>query len=259
MSNRDRILQTARRLAITTGSVPATIVLITLILLTVRTRPVASAVTFVLGAFTTVFVIGAVIFLGAGAAADVVGDGLVWLRRIVFLVAAVTLLVAAVRRLKDRERKGVQLPGWFGVGTAFPLGVLMTGADLPNAFPYFIAIERMIDADTSQALGVPILAVYAAVYCIPCLVLLALGMAHGDKVTARLQKVFHRFFDRYRETLRPGSDRPVRPRRRGLLHCRLARNSHPWPGLGARATPQPAGRAGAAVALKQAEKTSVFP
>ena len=69
----------------------------------------------------------------------------------------------------------------------------MTGADLPNAFPYFIAIERMIDADTSQALGVPILAVYAAVYCIPCLVLLALGMAHGDKVTARLQKVFHRF------------------------------------------------------------------
>jgi len=121
MSNRDRILQTARRLAITTGSVPATIVLITLILLTVRTRPVASAVTFVLGAFTTVFVIGAVIFLGAGAAADVVGDGLVWLRRIVFLVAAVTLLVAAVRRLKDRERKGVQLPGWFGVGTAFHL------------------------------------------------------------------------------------------------------------------------------------------
>ncbi|WP_104046089.1 GAP family protein [Arthrobacter sp. ZGTC412] len=180
-------------LAIADSFNPATIVVITLILLTVRTRPVASAVTFVFGAFTTVFVVGAAIFLGAGAAADVVGDGLVWLRRVVFLVAAITLVVAGARRFKDRERKGVQLPGWFGVGTAFPLGVLMTGADLPNAFPYFIAIERMIDADASAALGVPVLAVYAVVYCIPCLVLLALGMAHGDKVQAGLQKVFHRF------------------------------------------------------------------
>jgi len=59
--------------------------------------------------------------------------------------------------------EGVQLPGWFGVGTAFPFGVLMTGADLPNASPYFIAIERMIDADISATLGVPVLAVYAVV------------------------------------------------------------------------------------------------
>lgn len=180
-------------LAIADSFNPVTIVVITLILLTARARPAASAVTFVLGAFTTVFLIGAAIFLAAGAAADVVGDGLVWLRRIVFFVAAITLLVAGVRRLKDRQRKGVQLPGWFGVGTAFPLGVLMTGADLPNAFPYFIAIERMIDADVPAALGVPVLAMYAVVYCIPCLGLLALGMAHGDKVQARLQKVFDRF------------------------------------------------------------------
>ena len=49
---------------------PATIVVITLILLTVRQRPGASAMAFALGALCTVFVLGAVIFLGAGAAAD---------------------------------------------------------------------------------------------------------------------------------------------------------------------------------------------
>lgn len=172
---------------------PATIVTITLILLTVPRRPVASALSFVLGAFSTVLVLGAIIFLGAGAAAETVGDGLVWLRRIVFLIAAITLFIAAVRRLKDRERKGIGLPSWFGVGTALPLGVLVTGADLPNAFPYFIAIERMIDAGITTGAGLLALAGYALIYCIPCLVLLGLGIAHGDRVRLRLQKVYDRF------------------------------------------------------------------
>ncbi len=180
-------------LAVADSFNPVTIVAITLILLTVRRRPVTSALTFVLGAMSTVFVLGAVIFLGAGAAADAVGEGLLWLRRVVFLVAAATLVVAAVRRLRDRERRGVTLPAWFGVGTAFPLGILMTGADLPNAFPYFIAIERMIDAGTATGVGLLVLGGYAVVYCIPCLVLLALGMAHGRAVRSRLQRVVDRF------------------------------------------------------------------
>ncbi|ASN22078.1 GAP family protein [Arthrobacter sp. YN] len=172
---------------------PATIVTITLILLTVRKHPVTSALSFVVGALSTVFILGAVIFLGAGAAADTVSDGLVWLRRIVFLVAAVTLFITGYRRLKDRPRKGIGLPSWFGIGTAFPFGVLVTGADLPNAFPYFIAIERMVDADTSTGTGLLVLAGYAIIYCVPCLILLALGIAHGDKVRERLQKVYDRF------------------------------------------------------------------
>jgi cytochrome c biogenesis protein CcdA len=172
---------------------PATIVTITLILLTVPRYPVASAMSFVLGAFSTVFALGAVIFLGAGAAAETVSGGLVWLRRTVFLIAAVTLLIAGVRRLKDREKKGIGLPSWFGVGTALPLGVLVTGADLPNAFPYFIAIERMIDANITTGTGLLALVGYAVIYCIPCLILLALGVAHGDRVRLSLQKVYDRF------------------------------------------------------------------
>ncbi|MHA7270150.1 GAP family protein [Arthrobacter sp. HLT1-20] len=172
---------------------PATIVVITLILLTVSHRPVGSALMFVLGAMSTVFTLGMVIFLGANAAADAVGEGLIWLRRGVFLIAAITLAVAGMRRFKDRERKSIELPVWFGVWTAFPLGILITGADLPNAFPYFIAIERMIAADVDTPIGLFVLAGYALVYCTPCLLLLALGMAHGDKVRMRLRKVLDRF------------------------------------------------------------------
>ena len=172
---------------------PATIVVITLILLTVHYRPSASAVTFVLGALGTVFVLGAVIFLGAGAAADAVSEGLQWLRRAVFLIAAVTLAIAGARRLKSRQRRTIALPPWFGPWTAAPLGVLVTGADLPNAFPYFIAIERMVDANVAIPTGLLVLGGYALVYCTPCLILLVLGLAHRDKVKLRLRKILDRF------------------------------------------------------------------
>ena len=172
---------------------PATIVVITLILLTVRHRPGVSAMAFALGAMCTVFVLGAVIFLGAGAAADAVSEGLVWLRRAVFLIAAVALAVAGARRLQSRQRKAIELPSRFGAWTAAPLGVMVTGADLPNAFPYFIAIERLVDADVATRTGLLVLGSYALVYCTPCLILLALGMAHGDKVKLRLRKILDRF------------------------------------------------------------------
>lgn len=172
---------------------PATIVVITLILLAVPHRPVGSALAFVLGAMSTVFALGMIIFLGANAAADAVSEGLTWLRRGVFLIAAVTLTVAGFRRFRDRERKSIDLPSWFGLWTAFPLGVLTTGADLPNAFPYFIAIERMIAADVDAPVGLFVLAGYALVYCIPCLILLALGMTHRDKVRTLLRRILDRF------------------------------------------------------------------
>jgi hypothetical protein len=180
-------------LALADSRSPATIVVITLILLTIRHRPGTSAMAFVLGAMCTVFVLCAVIFLGAGAAADAVSEGLAWLRRAVFLIAAVALAVAGVRRLKSRQRKAIELPSWFGAWTAAPLGVLVTGADLPNAFLYFIAIERLVDADVATSTGLLVLGSYGLVHCTPCLILLALGMAHGDRVNLRLRKILDRF------------------------------------------------------------------
>ncbi|MEC5180590.1 GAP family protein [Arthrobacter sp. CG_A4] len=172
---------------------PATILAITLILLSVPKKPVLSALAFVSGAMITVFVLGAVIFLSAGVAAEAVAGGIGWLRRIVFLIAAITLVIVAFRRLKTRDRAGAVLPDWFSVGTAFPLGVMMTGADLPNAFPYFIAIERMINAGVSSGSGLVVVIGYALVYCLPCLLLLLLGVLHGERMRGWLQKVYDRF------------------------------------------------------------------
>lgn len=172
---------------------PATTVAITLILITSVRRPALCALAFVGGAFLTVLALGLVIFVSAGAAADIVSGGVGWLRRIAFGIAAIALVRSAYRRLRSRPRRGIALPPWFSPGTAVPLGVVMTGADLPNAFPYFIAIERLIAAGVQIPTGVLVLTAYATIYCLPCLVLLTLGMAFRERVRGRLHSIVTRF------------------------------------------------------------------
>lgn len=171
---------------------PATILVVALVLLLPGRRPVASALAFVAGAYATVVGLGVVVYLAAGAAADATPDGLVWVRRAAFGLAALLVLLSAARRLRSRDRGAVVLPAWFTPWTAFPLGVVVTGADLPNAFPYVIAIERLVAAGVSTPTSLLMLAGYAAVYCLPCLALLALGRWKGYPVRARLQPLYER-------------------------------------------------------------------
>ena len=171
---------------------PATIAGVALILLAPLQRRLATALAFVAGAYLTVLAIGVAVYAGADLAADVVTGGLVWVRRGALGMAALLLLAAAVRRLRPQQRSAVVLPRWFGPWTAAPVGVLVTGADLPNAFPYLIAIERLVTADVPLATGLWVLAGYAVVYCLPCLVLLAVGTLHGERVRRRLQRVYDR-------------------------------------------------------------------
>ncbi|WP_250003563.1 GAP family protein [Actinoplanes sp. M2I2] len=171
---------------------PATIAGVALLLLAPMAHPVRAAAGFVAGAYLTVFALGAVVYAGADAAADAVGNGLVWLRRTAFTVAAVALAVAGLRRLRTRIRPAVTVPRWVNPLTAAGLGLLMTGADLPNAFPYFIAIERIVGADVGTAASLAVIAGYALVYCLPCLLLLLAGAARGDRVRRRLGVLYER-------------------------------------------------------------------
>ncbi|GAA4880101.1 hypothetical protein [Actinomycetospora straminea] len=181
---------------------PATIGLVALILLLPtestgpsatarRGSPVALGAGVAVGAALTVFAVGCAVYLAADTAA--VAGGLVWVRRLAFGAAGVVLLVTALRRLRPRDVSAVALPGWFSVWTAVPTGVLVTGADLPNAFPYFIAIERMAAAGIGVGAATLLLAGYAVVYCLPCLVLLGVGQRWGDRVRGGLSGLYRRF------------------------------------------------------------------
>ncbi len=168
---------------------PATLVAIALILVGSRGRPVAEAGAFVLGAFTTVLFVGMVLYLGAEAAAASIAGALAWVRRVALGLAALVLFVSALRSLRIRKRAAIGLPSWFSPGTAAGLGVLMTAADLPNAFPYFIAVERLVTADLSLPTASLVLAGYGIVYCVPCLILLAFGLNNGEGVIRALREL----------------------------------------------------------------------
>jgi Sap, sulfolipid-1-addressing protein len=172
---------------------PATIAAVALVLLLAQHRPVLSAVAVAAGAYLTVLGVGLVLFFSAGAAAEAVNGVVVGLRFVAFGLAGISLIVTGVRRLSDRPRKQIGLPDWFSPATAIGLGAGMTAADLPNAFPYFIAIERLLNAEVSGLTGVAVIAGYAAVYCLPCLVLVVIGSVAHDKVRGRLQKLVTRF------------------------------------------------------------------
>jgi hypothetical protein len=171
---------------------PATIAGVALILLSPQRRPVLAALAYVLGAYAVVLSVGTAVLVSAGAAATAVSGGLVWIRRVAFAVAALALLVSAARRLRERRRGAVELPAWFSPWTAAPIGMLVTGADLPNAFPYLVAIERLVAAGVQTGVGILVLALYAVVYCLPCLVLLLIGTLHGEGVRHRLARVYER-------------------------------------------------------------------
>lgn len=172
---------------------PATIAAVALVLLLAQHRLVLSAVAVAAGAYLTVLGVGLVLFFSAGAAAEAVNGVVVALRFVAFGLAGFSLIVAGVRRLRDRPRKQVCLPDWFSPATAIGLGAGMTAADLPNAFPYFIAIERLLNANVSGLTGVAVIAGYAAIYCLPCVILVVIGSLTHDKVRGRLQRLVARF------------------------------------------------------------------
>ncbi|WP_189155688.1 GAP family protein [Lentzea pudingi] len=171
---------------------PATIAGVALLLLAPLRRPVTAAVLFALGAYAAVFALGVVLLLGADVAAGVITDAMAWLRRAALLLGAGSLAVAGVRRFRTRTRTAVVLPSWVSVRTAVPLGVVVTGADLPNAFPYFPAVERLVTAGVHTGQALLVLAGYALIYCLPCLVLIVLGAAFGGRVHARLAGLYAR-------------------------------------------------------------------
>lgn len=168
---------------------PATIVTVTLILLAAPRRASLIALSAVIGAAATVFAVGAAIFISAGAAAGSVDLILAALRFLAFGAAGVYLIYSGVKRLRDRERKVISLPAWFSPRTALPFGVLLTAADLPNAFPYFISIERMVANEVSQSSGLLIILGYTLIYCLPCLILLLVGTLSRDVTKKWLERL----------------------------------------------------------------------
>lgn len=171
---------------------PATIVTVGLILLLREDKPFVTASSAVLGAFGLVFGSGTLLYLTAKWSSTQVVGLLSWISTAVFLAAGIWLFWHGVARLKTRPRKEIHLPDWVNPGTAWFFGGFFTAADLPNALPYLVAIERMVNADIGlSAIGV--ILGYSLVYCIPCIVLLVFFKLNQTRVHQLVVTLHERF------------------------------------------------------------------
>ena len=179
-------------LAIVDSANTSTIWLVILILLTAR-KPIATGWAYTAGAMSLFFIFAVTLFLGATAAGTIIEDMSVWMRRLIFIALAVFFIVMAVRRMKTRIRKMPVAPKWVNPLMAFPLGLVATLSDLPNAFPLFIAVERLVSAGVDNITGVAILGGYTIVYALPTLAILVAGIFFRERIIQRLQHFMKRF------------------------------------------------------------------
>lgn len=195
------ILATVVGLAVVDAVNPATIAAVALILLSPFRRPITTALWFVVGVYATVFVAGTLLAAGAGSFGAQMEGGLLVVRRVALLIAAGVLVVQGLRRLRPSVAPPLTFPAWLTPRRAAILGLATTAVDLPNAFPYVIAIERMLEAGIAFGATVALIALYSAIYCVPCLVLVGLWRVRGNVVRERLGPYIERF--------RAGGPRPA--------------------------------------------------
>lgn len=162
------------------------------VLLTARS-PVRSASAYATGAGLSFFGLACGLYAGASAAEAVVVDLARWLRRGTLVLLALWLLYLGVKRLRDRPRKPLLLPAWFGPLTAFPIGAAATAADLPNAFPLFIAVERLTSAPIPASVAVLALGGYVVVYALPIAVVIVVGAWKAAQARAVMGRITDRF------------------------------------------------------------------
>lgn len=170
----------------------STLGLIIVIILFAR-RPVGTGSTYVLGVVTTFYVLSLALYFGVSAFDGGIDTFILWTRRLLFGILAVALAYMGYQQLHDRPRKGIPtLPMWVNPYTGPALGALMTAADLPNAFPLFFALGKLLAADISNGAAVAILLAYTFIYALPALLILIGGLMFRDRFADRLHQLLIR-------------------------------------------------------------------
>ena len=64
---------------------------------------------------------------------------------------------------------------------------------MPNAFPYFITIERLVSNEVELNTGLLIILGYTLIYCLPCLILLLIGTLSRAATKIWLEQLVQKF------------------------------------------------------------------
>ncbi len=171
---------------------PATILTVGMILVLRERQRFATAISATLGAFGIVFGSGVAIYSAAQWSLDQISGLLHWFNTLVFVGAGLWLIGHGIARLRHAQRRRIHLPDWVSPSTGWFFGGFFTAADLPNAVPYLVAIERLVDVNAGPS-AIWVILGYSVIYCLPCLILLALFGLNQVKMAKFLERMHDRF------------------------------------------------------------------
>ncbi|MFN8378565.1 MAG: GAP family protein [Anaerolineae bacterium] len=179
-----------------------------IVLLLAMPKPVARVSAAIAGFGLAYFAFGVLVVLGASS---LIAQVSAWfaspppLYYLFQLVLGLALLAFAVRQFRARSDGGeqVEVPStrWLGSPVvAFGLGAALNISELPTAFPYLAALERVTLSGVGVAGVVLALAAYAFIFVLPLLIILLLYV--------RLRERAAPIIERINESVRRGS-RPL--------------------------------------------------
>jgi cytochrome c biogenesis protein CcdA len=174
---------------------PATIIAMVFLLST--TNPLPRTVSFLLGVGITYFVCGLLVHLGFSSVFDYVQTFLAstWGYAVRALLG-VALVVTSLWLYYRKSEISTKTPAVIQPAATFIFGVTSTISDMPTAFPYLVALERINTINPDFVTTFVLLLYYNILYALPALILLfsyLIARRHAATVIENIKNFFQRW------------------------------------------------------------------
>lgn len=155
-------------------------------------RPGPRVLSYILGVLSSYYVGGLLLLTGIGA---VISSAVQQISPEVGALAQVFIGLAALlfgifyRAQRSAQPADGPKPRSLGLIAAFIFGIVVMGQELTTALPYFVAIERIVEARLSVPEILLALALYNLVLGLPLLAFLGLFLRYRERFTAQLNRI----------------------------------------------------------------------
>lgn len=152
-------------------------------------KPLARILAYIAGIALTNFTGGVLILLGLGA---VLADALQTqndFTYIIQLILGLLLIIFAWRMNPDAPGAEAKKPRALGAGYGFLLGVVVMGNELTSALPYFVALERIVEADLAAPEVFFSLLAYNLIFILPLIGFLLWFLAYQEKLRPQIERI----------------------------------------------------------------------
>lgn len=156
------------------------------------THPAPRIASYIAGVLTANFVGGLLLLTGVGTLlANLVREiPLTW-AIVLQLGLGFALLAAGLwyRAVPQEKIEVSHKPRSGGLLGAFAFGIVVMGNELTTALPYFVAIERIVEAQLSAVSSLLALGLYNLIFAIPLIAFLFLFIRYRQRFTTQLERI----------------------------------------------------------------------